>query len=328
VHTLLGLSSIVLLALTCMVMLNLLRHINSWAQRRRVQLLTLLLPLLGLGLGLGGLHHFLGRPCLVSAPAWDAHMEVALPFVMLSLAGGAVLWGTIRLALLARVIRQRSLEADANLQQHVEELAKRLDIPHVRVRLCLLDRPIALMYGIKHPTLLLSTWMLEQLDQREFEAVLAHELEHVAQRDYLVGWLAAILRDAFFYLPTSWTAYHQLQHEQELACDDSVVQATRRPLALASALTKVWLHAVDGTPLQKTFARSLTGRNQAIDARIERLLATPPTLGREPAGSSRNVSQLINVVLLIALVGMEVLNITIMLHLMGCSPATLLSTFF
>src|SRR6266436_6967550 len=96
-------------------MLNLLRRIHSWTQRRRVQLLILLLPLLGLGLGLGGLHHFLGRPCLVTAPAWDVHMEVALPFVMLSLAGGAVLCGPIRLALLDQVIKQRSLEEDEDL---------------------------------------------------------------------------------------------------------------------------------------------------------------------------------------------------------------------
>jgi len=328
VHTVLGLSSMVLLGLACTVMLNLLRHIHSWTQRRRIQLLILLLPLLGLGLGLAGLHHFLGRSCLAAAPPWDAHMQVALPLVMLSLVGGAVLWGTIRLVLLARVIRQQSLEADADLQQRVEELDKRLGTPRVRVRLCLLDRPIALMYGIKHPTLLLSTWMLEQLDQRELEAVLAHELQHAAQSDYLVGWLAAVLRDAFFYLPTSWTAYHQLHHEQELACDDSVVQVTRRPLALASALTKVWLHAVDGPPLQKSFARSLTGRNQAIDARIERLLATPPTLGKEPAGSSRSISQSMSLVFLTALVGAEVLNITITLYLMGCDPATLFGAFF
>ena len=56
----------------------------------------------------------------------------------------------------------------------------------------------------------------------------------------LVIWFATVLRDAFFYLPTSRVAYHQLQHEKELACDDLAVGVTHWPLALASALAKAW----------------------------------------------------------------------------------------
>ncbi len=84
------------------------------------------------------------------------------------------------------------------------------------------------------------TWMIEHLDRRELEAVLAHELEHAARHDSLVIWFATVLRDAFFYLPTSRVAYHQLQHEKELACDDLAVGVTHWPLALASALAKAW----------------------------------------------------------------------------------------
>ena len=51
-------------------------------------------------------------------------------------------------------------------------------------------------------------------------------------------WLATVLRDAFFYLPTSWAAYRQLSHEKELICDDLAIGSTHRPLALASALAR------------------------------------------------------------------------------------------
>ena len=93
--------------------------------------------------------------------------------------------------------------------------------------------------------MLLSTWMVDHLDQQELEAVLMHELVHVRRRDYLLNWVALLLRDAFFYLPTSRIAYRQLHYEKELASDDLVAQSTKRPLALASALTKVWLSLVD-----------------------------------------------------------------------------------
>ncbi|GHO95812.1 hypothetical protein KSF_058600 [Reticulibacter mediterranei] len=53
-----------------------------------------------------------------------------------------------------------------------------------------------------------------------------HELEHVARRDYLIMFLATVLRDAFFYMPTSWIAYRQLQREKELVCDDLTVGVT------------------------------------------------------------------------------------------------------
>ena len=69
--------------------------------------------------------------------------------------------------------------------------------------------------------MLLSTWMVDHLDQQELEAVLMHELVHAHRRDYLLNWVALLLRDAFFYLPTSRIAYRQLHYEKELASDES-----------------------------------------------------------------------------------------------------------
>src|SRR5439155_7584396 len=111
---------------------------------------------------------------------------------------------------------------------------------------------------------------------------LAHELGHVARRDYLVIWLATVLRDAFCYLPTSWAAYRQLQREKELACDDLAVAATNRPLALASALAKVWQQAVSAPTLATV--QPFMEASEAIEGRIERLLAAPE------AGASKPVS--------------------------------------
>jgi beta-lactamase regulating signal transducer with metallopeptidase domain len=169
--------------------------------------------------------------------------------------------------------------------------------------------------------------MVDHLDRCEIEAVLSHELEHVARHDYLVIWLATVLRDAFFYLPTSWTAYRQFQHEKELACDDVVVQATRRPLALASALTKVWLHAVEGsrfaplaTPLH------LAGENKRMNDRIERLLAPRERMANSARLRIDTVT--VSVSALVVLLSLEAVNVTLNLLPMGCSPALLLGKLF
>ncbi len=326
-HTLLGLSSILLVTLGGYLTLSILYRVGSWSQRRGVQFFVLMVPIVSLGIGIGGLHHFTGRPCLSSAPSWDSLLGVALPLGMGLVALGALGLGVVRLTLIARVVARNRMSAGPELQSLADDLAERLGAAQSRVLLCAYDRPLALTYGLFRPTVLLSTWMVEHLDRRELEAVLAHELEHVAQRDYLVIWLATVLRDAFFYVPTSWAAYRQLQHEKELACDDAVVGATHRPLALASALAKVWQHAVEGSHFARFgTAQSLVGEGESINGRIERLLATPrPTTrtGRSHRGIFR-----VSIPALIGLLMLEAVNVTLILAAMGCGPALLLGKLF
>jgi len=328
-HLWLGLSSLALTLLGSAVMIQLLHHLGSWKSRRLIQVMVLLVPLLSLAGGISGLHHFSGRPCLVNAPSWDSSLEVVVPVGMGLLALGAFACGLLRLALMTWLVKRKSIPASHDLQRYVEVLARGLGVPPVRVVLTATDRPIACVSGIFRPTVLLSTWILSHLDQRELEAVLAHEMEHVAQWDYVLNWVALILRDAFFYFPSSRLAYHQLQQEKELACDELVVRATRRPLALASALTKVWLHAVEmpGWP-RWGLAQPLAEPRAPLQRRIERLLSTPAsgvTTSAVPVlqAASRGTLE-VRLLLLLLIVAIEIINVTAMLTLMGCGPAVLL----
>src|SRR5436305_13135545 len=277
-HLWLGLSSLALTLLASVVILQLLHHLGSWKSRRLLQVGVLLIPLLSLAGGISGLHHFSGLPCLVNSPSWDSSLEVIVPVSMGFLALGAFAFGLIRLALMGYLVKRKGMPASDDLRICAEALAQGLGVRPVRVVLTVADRPISFVSGIFRPTVLLSTWMLSHLDQRELEAVLVHEMEHVARWDYLVNWITLILRDAFFYFPTSWLAYQQLQQEKELACDEHVVRTTRRPLALASALTKVWLHAGQMPGWTRWgSAQPLTDQSTPLQRRIERLLSTSPS---------------------------------------------------
>lgn len=326
-HTLLGLSSVLWVILGGYLTLAVLLRVSSWSQRRGGQLLALMVPLVSLGLGIGDLHHFMGRACLSRAPSWDALLGMALPLGMLLLTLGAFGLGLLRVFLMARAVTHSGIPAGPKLQALADDLAERLGAVRPRVLLRFSDRPLACTSGLFRPTVLLSTWMVEQLDRRELEAVLAHELEHVARRDYLVVWLATVLRDAFFYLPTSWAAYRQLQQEKELACDDLAVAATHRPLALASALGKVWQHGVEGHALTRFgIAQSLTAVSESINGRIERLLTTP-----KPAASTASPHAAFfrfSIPALVGLLLLEAVNVTLILALMGCGPALLLGKLF
>ncbi len=313
----LSLSSILLVTLGSYLTIGTLHHLGDWSQRRKVQCFVLAAPLVSLGIGVSGL-------CLRGIAPWDSLLGVALPVTMLAVALGAIGLGLVRLGLMAHVIARSRGIADPELQALTDGLAQRFGLGSTRPRVLLriYHRPLACTCGLWQPRILLSTWMIEHLDHRELEAVLAHELEHVARHDYFVTWLATVLRDAFFYIPTSWIAHRQLDQEKELACDDLVIGITHRPLALASALTKVWLHSMN-EPLnvKLSAAQSIAGAKETINCRIERLLTK--TEIPEKKHRSRAVAVHMSISALIVLLLPAAANTILMLVLMGCGPALL-----
>lgn len=299
--------------------LGTLQRLSGWSARRDIQFLVLVAPVVSLGLAVGSLYHFTGRPCFLNAPSWDSRLATLLPLGMGSVALGGLVLGLVRLGLMGRIVARSGRPADAALQVLADHLADQMGTRRPRVLLCDYDQPLALACGLLRPSVLLSSWMVEHLDQRELESVLAHELAHVARRDYLVVWLATVLRDAFVYLPTSWAAYRQLQHDKELASDDLAIGATRRPLALASALAKVWQRALRGQ--QFGTAPLLTGTGEPIEGRIERLLATPSAASSSSASDSRRVALIAGSTALAGLLVLEAIIVTLMLVPMGCGLA-------
>lgn len=317
-HTVLSLVSLSFVILGGYLALSALRCHTGWAGRRTLQLVVLGAPLVSLGVGLTGLFHFLGRTCFLASPPWDYTVAVALPLSMGLVALGGLGFGVIRLGLMVRLLTHRGTPAASEILVGIARLAEELGVAPPQLRVCVYHRPLALTYGFWRPTVLISTWVVEQLDQRELESVLAHELAHIVRRDYLIVWLATVLRDAFCYVPTSWMAYRQLQYEKELACDDLAIDTTCRPLALASALAKVWQQTAGGPGYG--IAQPLVGAGDAMENRIERLLVTSPR--REQAPCARRAAFSVGRVAPIALLGLAAAQLAILLAAMGCGPTS------
>jgi Zn-dependent protease with chaperone function len=327
VQTLLTISGLlfVLLGSTCLFCI--LRILQDWSWRCLLQFAILLMPAVILGWSLWIVQDVLLRLCRDHHLLWNSQWDRVFPLSIGVVVMGSCLFCVLRVFLLSHTVERRGIYSSSQVQQQVDAFALRVGLlRHApRVRLCASDRPLALTYGVFRPTILLSTWMLQHLDQREREAVLVHELGHIARRDYLLVLIATLLRDAFFYLPTSRMAYQQFQREKELACDELAVRITRRPLALASALTKVWLHAV--TPSSKRLflgmAQSLAGVEGTMNRRIERLLD-----GGIPGAKKRSrmfrleMSTLLFLILVMALS----LNLLVFLVMTGCDPLSLIAS--
>ena len=79
---------------------------------------------------------------------------------------------------------------------------------------------------------------VEDLPQKEFEAIVAHELEHILWKDPTVRLFLQIISAIFWWVPTaSWKK--KLDFDQEIACDQSILKYGCKEEFLASAVYKV-----------------------------------------------------------------------------------------
>lgn len=80
--------------------------------------------------------------------------------------------------------------------------------------------------------------IIEKLPQSEFEAIVAHELEHVLWRDPAIRLFSQLISAVFWWVPTQlWQ--RKLEFDQEIACDQSISRYGIKREFLASALIKV-----------------------------------------------------------------------------------------
>jgi heat shock protein HtpX len=203
--------------------------------------------------------------------------------VLIGLGGLGVAWyqwySSDKLAMRAMRAREVSPEEAPELHGMIDRLCALADMPKPRVGVADLDIPNAFATGRspERSVVCVTTGILGTLNAEELEAVLAHELSHVAHRDVLVmtvaasaGILAGMLTRGAQYgaifgdrrssnnnntggLPVwlvvlvvalvvyaiSFLLLKLLSRYRELAADRAAAYLTMKPGALASALQKI-----------------------------------------------------------------------------------------
>lgn len=182
-----------------------------------------------------------------------------------------------RIALFSMGGREVGPDEAPELHGVVDRLCALADMPKPRVAIADSDVPNAFATGRNpdHAVVCATTGLLRRLDEPEVEAVLAHELSHVAHRDVAVMTIASFLGLAaglivrFAYYAGLFGGYHgddddegppliivvmlisavvyaisflltrALSRYRELSADRGAAVLTGRPSTLASALVKV-----------------------------------------------------------------------------------------
>ena len=191
---------------------------------------------------------------------------IGFVFFLFRLGGG--LWQIQRL-------RTRGLNApDALWLEKTQVLASKIGVSR-SVKLlesAWVNTPLTI--GWLKPAILLPIGLLNQLSQAEVEAVLAHELAHIARRDWVFNLLQAFIETIFYYHPAVWWVSQIIRRERENACDDVALAATGNPIAFARALVQVQELAT----LAPTLALAMSGgkRRRPLLERVRRILNQAP----------------------------------------------------
>ncbi len=174
-------------------------------------------------------------------------------------------------ALLFALWRRRTRVSDGLPCERVGRLARRLGI---RRRVCVLEAvglsaPVA--FGNFRPTVALPVTFTDDFDRRQQEAVLAHELAHLAARDPAWQVLANLLSAALWWHPLVWWSRHRLRAASEAAADEASLLVPGGPDLLAACLVAMGRRLAP-PPQFGWLSFEGPGFRSSLGRRVERLL--------------------------------------------------------
>ena len=222
-----------------------------------------------------------------------------------------------KLAMRAMRAREVSPQQAPELHGMIDRLCAMADMPKPRVGIAHTDVPNAFATGRSpdRAVVCVTTGILQTLTVEELEAVLAHELSHVAHRDVLVmtvassagiaagmltrgaqygglgffgrrdsggapAWLVVLVVSLVVYA-ISFLLLRLLSRYRELSADRAAAYLTMNPNALASALTKITgeMNTIPQRDLRQVSAASALCIAPAVNGvSLRTLTATHPSL--------------------------------------------------
>lgn len=201
-----------------------------------------------------------------------AVVDAVLPWLVATwICGVAVLLGRLTFAWhRTRTLRRHSRPAIGPPVEAVSRQAVRFGLRPPAVRLTeALDSPAVV--GILHPAVMIPESVLHVLDGRQLEAVLAHEVAHLARRDPLLNLVQHGIEILLFFQPAARWLSGRARIERERCCDDLAVARTGDPVVYAAALVELEAARLPVAGVARRLALSVAGSRLA--PRIRRLLA-------------------------------------------------------
>ena len=126
---------------------------------------------------------------------WNLGVNFILLLVIAAIILGVQLFFADKIALFSMNAREVTPEEAPQLHALIDRLAAQANLPKPRVAIVNTNLPNAFATGRskKHAVIAVTTGLLDRLNTQELEAVLAHELTHIINRDMVVMTIAMFL---------------------------------------------------------------------------------------------------------------------------------------
>jgi heat shock protein HtpX len=129
---------------------------------------------------------------------------------------------------------------EAELAEQFALLAQKIGVPSSELRLSKNKAPLSFAVEAGRPIVVMSETLLSLLKKDELEAVMAHELAHIKNSDTSLKALVTAVRTALPFDPAIRLVEAAFHREREMVADETAAKVTKKPLALASALLKIY----------------------------------------------------------------------------------------
>jgi beta-lactamase regulating signal transducer with metallopeptidase domain/Leucine-rich repeat (LRR) protein len=137
----------------------------------------------------------------------------------------------VRWIALLRQLRQTSQPASAALGRQFDALRQQLGLRRPVRLVVTTDNLGPAAFGWWRGTVLVPQAVIEQSQEHELAAILAHELAHLRRFDPLVGSLQLVVQCLWWFHPAVWWANRQIRVERERSCDEEVLAELACPPA-------------------------------------------------------------------------------------------------
>ena len=183
------------------------------------------------------------KAAFLSAETWSVVLNHVKPWLSLSWLLGSLfvfVWSLLRVYRFRRLLGKETEVGAPELQAAATKIGSRLGLratPTIYTTSAHLS-PMVWWIGGK-VWVVIPAALLDQMDTRQFQWILAHELAHVRRRDYLVRWIEWLACVCFWWNPVVWWARYNLRANEELCCDAIVVSSLKpKPHTYGDSLLK------------------------------------------------------------------------------------------
>ncbi|MBN2649547.1 MAG: M48 family metalloprotease [Prolixibacteraceae bacterium] len=124
-----------------------------------------------------------------------------------------------------------------------------------------------LVFGVFKPVILFPVAAFTGLSVKDVEAIFAHELAHIARRDYLFNIIQSAITLLYFYHPAVWLISSLIKAERENSCDAIAIDLTGDKTAYIRTLAQAEINRMEYENLAMAFA----SRKGSVLSRIKHI---------------------------------------------------------